>query len=162
MPDIGWVDPTAAATFFASQYGMTDWATLVTAGNADKLLTRAWYRILYDPRWVIPASPDAPTKARLAYAQELTAWYMYIHVGDEDRRLGLQAQGVVQAGIVQETYDKDRFGNVPLPPEALAILLETFTEVKSFYAADIDRRESAGADQNVVSIDNSLDGSGGY
>jgi hypothetical protein len=161
MPDIGWVDPTAAATFFAS-IGCTDWAALVTAGDSDKLLTRAWYRILYDPRWTIPAAPAAADKAKLAYAQEMTAWYMHIHVDDEDRRKGLQAQAVTQAGIVQETYDKDRAAEIPLPPEAIGILDSMFTTKKPFYVMDIDRREPVGADQDVIDIDNSLNTPGTY
>lgn len=162
MPDIGWVDPADATIFFASLYGTTDWTALVAAGNDTKLLTRAWLRILYDPRWTIPSTPDAATKAKLAYAQELTAWYMYIHVNDEDRRKGLQAQAVVQAGIVQETYDKDKLNQIPLPPEALAILLKLFKATKPFYATDIDRREPVGADQDVTNIDDSLNEPGVY
>lgn len=161
MPDIGWVDPTAAATFFSS-IGCTDWAALVIAGTSDKLLTRSWYRILYDPRWTIPASPGAADKAKLAYAQEMTAWYMHTHVDDEDRRKGLQAQGVTQAGLVQETYDKDKAATIPLPPEAIGVLNSLFTTKKPFYAIDIDRREPVGADQDVVNIDDSLNVDGVY
>lgn len=162
MPDIGWVDPADATIFFASLYGTTDWTALVAAGNDTKLLTRAWLRILYDPRWSIPAIPDAATKAKLAYAQELTAWYMYIHVNDEDRRKGLQAQGVTQAGIVQETYDKDKLNEIPLPPEALVVLLKIFKAAKPFFAVDVDRREPVGANQDVTNIDNSLNEPGVY
>ena len=161
MPDIGWVDPTAADTFFTTRYGCSDWATLVAA-DKTALLTTAWNRILYDPRWSIPASPDAATKAKLAYAQELTAWYMYTHLEDEDRRKGLQAQAVISAGIVHEAYDKDRAKDIPLPPEAEAVLNDLFNSVKSFHAVDIDRREPAGADQDTTDIDNSLNEPGIY
>lgn len=161
MPDIGWVSLTDAATFFDTRYGADDWATM-KATVQTRLLTTAWNRILYDPRWTIPASPDAATKAKLAYAQELTAWYMYTHLEDEDRRKGLQAQAVTSAGIVQEVYDKDQATKIPLPPEAEAILDGLFSETKPFYAVDIDRREPVGADQDTTDIHNEENTEGVY
>ena len=161
MPDIGWVELTAADTFFSTRYGCSAWAPLPVA-DRTALLTTAWNRINNDPTWTIPASPDATQKAKLAYAQELTAWYMYTHLEDEDRRKGLQAQGVVAAGIVKETYDANSLDKIPLPAEALSILESLFTTAKSFYAVDIDRREPCSVDADVVETDDSLNGSGTY
>jgi hypothetical protein len=161
MPDIGWVELTAADTFFSTRYGCSAWAPLKTE-DRTALLTTAWNRILYDPRWTIPASPDATQKAKLAYAQELTAWYMYTHLEDEERRKGLQAQGVVGAGIVKETYDTGSLDKIPLPAEALGVLESLFVTAKSFYAVDIDRKESCSVDADVVETDDSLIGSGSY
>jgi hypothetical protein len=154
MPDIGWVSKTDADAFFVTRYGCSAWATLIAA-DSTALLTTAWNRILHDPRWTIPAVPDAASKLKLAYAQELTAWYMYIHLQDEDRRKGLQVQGVIQAGLVQETYDRDWLSVIPLPVEVIGILGDIFNEGKPLYVCDIDRRESVGANQNVNDIDNS-------
>jgi hypothetical protein len=154
MPDIGWVSKTDADAFFVTRYGCSAWATLIAA-DSTALLTTAWNRILHDPRWTIPAVPDAASKLKLAYAQELTAWYMYVHLQDEDRRKGLQAQAVTQAGLVQETYDKDRLDAIPLPAEAIGVLAELFDTHKPFFALDIDRREPVGANQDVTDIDNS-------
>jgi hypothetical protein len=161
MPDIGWVEQTAAATFFTTRYGCSAWATIISDDQIS-LLTTAWNRILHDPRWTIPASPGAAEKAKLAYAQELTAWYMHTHIEDEDRRKGLQAQGVIQSGLVQETYDRDRLDIIPLPAEALAVLNELFNDAKPFYAIDVDRREPVGANQDVSNIDDSLNVDGIY
>lgn len=161
MPDIGWVALTAADAFFSTRYGCSAWAPL-TEEDRTALLTTAWNRILYDPRWTIPTSPDAATKAKLAYAQELTAWYMYTHLADEDRRKGLQAQGVVAAGIVKETYDVASLDKVPLPPDAEAILAALFTTAKPFYVVDIDRKEPCSVDEDVVETDDSLNASGTY
>ena len=161
MPDIGWTSSVNANSFFTTRYGAGAWASL-TVAEQTALLTTAWNRILYDPRWSIPASPDAATKAKLAYAQEETAWYMYTHIEDEDRRKGLQAQAVTQAGIVQESYDKDKLNEIPLPPEALAVLNKLFKAAKPFFAIDIDRREPVGANQDVTDIDDSLNEPGVY
>jgi hypothetical protein len=161
MPDIGWVEQTAAATFFTTRYGCSAWATLVSADQIS-LLTTAWNRILHDSRWTIPASPSATEKANLAYAQELTAWYMYVHLKDEDRRKGLQAQGVIAAGLVKENYDKDSLDKIPLPQEAVDVLVDAFVTHKPFYQVDVDRREPVGADQDVTDVDNSLNEPGIY
>jgi hypothetical protein len=161
MPDIGWVDPTAAATFFTTRYGCSAWAALAVV-DQTALLTTAWNRILHDPRWTIPASPDAATKATLAYCQELTAWYMHTHLEDEDRRKGLQAQGVISAGIVKENYEKDKLDEVPYPPEVVGILDNLLNTAKPFYAMEIDRREPVGVDQDVTDIDDSLNTPGTY
>lgn len=161
MADIGWVSIANAATFFSTRYGADAWAALSVA-NQTSLLTTAWNRILYDPQWSIPATPSVDDKAKLAYAQELTAWYMYTHIEDEDRRKGLQAQAVVSAGIVQESYDREKLEKVPYPPEALVILEKYFKLNKPFYVVDIDRREPVGADQDTTDIDDSLNERGVY
>lgn len=161
MPDIGWVSKTDADAFFVTRYGCSAWATLIAA-DSTALLTTAWMRILYDPRWTIPASPSADEKAKLAYAQELTAWYMYTHLEDEDRRKGLQAQAVVQAGIVKEVYDASRLDEIPLPAGALGVLEEYFLETKSAYVLDIDRKEPVGANQDTTDIHDSENIPGTY
>ena len=94
MPDIGWTSKVDAAAFFVTRYGCGAWATMADA-DITALLTTAWNRIRFDSRWTIPAAPTAAQKEKLAYAQDLTAWYMYIHLQDEDRRKGLQVQGVI-------------------------------------------------------------------
>lgn len=161
MPDIGWTTEAAATTFFSTRYGCSAWAALAAA-DKTALLTTAYNRINYDPAWSIPATPSAEQKAKLAYAQHLTAWYMYGHIADEDRRKGLQAQGVVAAGIVKESYDVNSLDKIPLPAEALAILEALFTTAKPFYAVDIDRKEPCSVDEDVVETDDSLNASGTY
>jgi hypothetical protein len=161
MADIGWVELTAADTFFSTRYGCSAWAPLSEA-DRTALLTTAWNRINNDPTWTIPDPPSAAQKAKLAYAQELTAWYMYVHLEDEDRRKGLQAQGVISAGIVKENYEKDYLGKIPLPVEAEAILESLFNTDKSFYAVDIDRKEPCSVDEDVTETDDSLNESGVY
>ena len=161
MPDIGWTSAADADTFFTTRYGAGAWAAIV-ALDKTALLTTAWDRIRFDPTWAVPATPSAAEKLLLAHAQYVTAWYMYNHLEDEDRRKGMQAQGVIQAGIVKETYDPSLLNEIPLPGEAIKILIDNFKTAKSFYALDIDRKEPVGADQNVVEIDDSLNVPGIY
>ena len=158
---IGWTTIALAIAFFTTRYGAAAWIAL-SGVDQTALLTTAWNRILYDPRWAIPASPTPAQLIDLAYAQHLTAWYMYTHISDEDRRKGLQAQAVIQAGIVQETYEKSMLTSIPLPPEALAILIKFFKAAKPFYAVDVDRREPVGADQDVTDVENDLNEPGIY
>lgn len=161
MPFTDWVSLANATTYFSTRAGASDWATL-SDPTRTIYLTTAYNRIYFDPRWTIPAIPSAEQKIKLAYALEETALYLYTHVEDENRRKGLQAQGVTQAGIVKETYDKDFLSKIPLPPEAEAVLESLFTSKKRIYAIDIDRREPVGADQDVIDIDNSLNDPGVY
>jgi hypothetical protein len=161
MADIGWTSLSDADTFFLTRYGADAWDSLANA-KKEALLTTAWNRINNDPTWTIPDPPSAAQKAKLAYAQDLTAWYMYTHLEDEDRRKGLQAQGVVAAGIVKENYNVLSLDKIPLPAEALAILEALFNTAKSFYAVDIDRKEPCSADADVVETDDSLNESGIY
>lgn len=157
-----WLSIADAVTFFNLRYGAEAWAAL-TEAQQTKLLTTAYNRIINDPRWTLPTTPTAEQKAKLAYCTELLAWYMYIHIEDEDRRKGLQSQGVVSAGIVQESYDKDMLTKTPLPSEVKDILDGMFTSTrKPFYSKNIDRKEPVGADQNVADVDNSLNDSGVY
>lgn len=156
-----WLSVADAAVFFDTRFGAEAWATLKETVQV-RLLTTAYNRIYNDPALTIPATPSAAVKAKLAYCLALTAWYMYSHLEDEDRRKGLQAQGVVAAGLVKETYAADALDNIPLPAEAIGVLESLFTTKKSFYVADIDRKEPVGGDQDVTEVDNSLNTSGVY
>lgn len=156
-----WVSASDADTYFSTRIGAESWEDLTATQKAARLTT-AYNRIYFDPRWTIPATPSATEKAKLAFAVEETAWFMHGHMEDEDRRKGLQAQAVISAGIVQESYDKDRAATIPLPPAVEALLDDSFTTKKSFYAIDIDRREPVGTDQDVTDVDNSLNDPGVY
>ena len=76
------------------------------------------------------------------------AYYLALHWGDEDRRAGLQAQAVTEAGIVKEVYDKDRAGKVPIPP-IVEELLEDFSNLKAFGMANIERDEDESVNEKV-------------
>ncbi len=52
------------------------------------------------------------------------AWYFYEHGEDESKRVGLEAQGVVESSMVEEKYVKGGVASGPIPPHVLDILYE--------------------------------------
>ena len=90
----------------------------------NKMLLNAYNRLYYDARWVLPTYAQA-TVAELVTLQKANgemAYYLAIHLADEDRRKGIQAQGVVQAGIVKEVYSENMLMTVPVPPLVISML----------------------------------------
>lgn len=72
-------------------------------------------------------------------AQCEMALFLLQHQEDMDGRLGLQAQGVRQAGIVQESYGGAELGAFPIPP-LVAGLLDAFrTGGQHLAAVDLAR-----------------------
>ena len=76
------------------------------------------------------------------------AYYLAVHLADEDRRKGIQTQGVTDAGIVKEKYDKDKLNDLPIPP-FVDVLLEDFKTEKAFGMVDVDRDEDESVDTKV-------------
>jgi hypothetical protein len=61
-----------------------------------------------------------------------------------DARAGLQAQGVTQAGIVGETYDKDARGVIAIPAIVQNILASCETG-SNLFAANVERDDDEDA-----------------
>ena len=137
-----WATIAIADTYFATRAGeaITAWPALVDA-TKQAYLTTSYNRIYYDSRWSIGSSPTAVQLDILQKAQCELAWYFYIHINDEDRRKGIQAQGVIGANVVGETYDSGMLGAVPYPPFILS-LLEGFSTYTPFGAMEIGRDEN--------------------
>lgn len=85
----------------------------------------------------------------LKFAQQEMGYYIALHLEDEDRRKGFQAQGVIKAGIIKEDYLKEWLDKLPFPPIVIAIL-GPFLDEKEFYAVDIDRDETKSVGENVT------------
>ena len=155
MADIGWISVANATLYFSTRYGEDVWTAVPeVTGNMKKtaVLTTAYDRIRYCDEFDIPTSPTVAQKALLADAQCEVAQYMIIHLSDEDRRKGLQAQGVTDAGIVKETYDRDNLLKLPIPPIVYHIL-DSFRKYKSpLYMVDIDRDEDKSVDEDAVDV----------
>ena len=72
------------------------------------------------------------------------AYYLACHLSDEDRRKNIQAQGVTEAGIVKETYDKDMLMTTPIPPWVFNMLVAGgFKKNKSFKVVGLTRDEDS-------------------
>jgi len=150
----GWLVNLAegAAYFTAERLETEAWDNLPGAVEQTKVLTQAYNRILYDDRFNIPAVPTPADLVILKKAQCEMAYYLCIHIADEDRRKGIQVQGTIQAGIVKETYDREMLEKLPVPPFVL-VLLAPFAIAAHLLITDIDRDEDkAVSDPSVIDI----------
>ena len=73
-------------------------------------------------------------------AQCETALFLLQQQPDLDLRVGLQAQGVIAAGVVKERYKNNNTVELPLPPIVLK-LLEDYNNDKAAYLIDLARNE---------------------
>jgi len=153
---LGWFDdlPDAKAYFTTERLVTTSWDALVVLGDptATKAVINAYNRIYHDPRYAVPTYADA-TAAQLVILKIVNgemAYYLAQHQEDEDRRKGLQAQATIEAGIVEEKYDKDKLYDLPVPPIVDALLEEEgFVTEKAFGMVDVDRDEDESVDTKV-------------
>jgi hypothetical protein len=150
MP-IGWfVDVPEADDYFLNERLETEaWDDLGPLASADlykiKALMHAYNRLFYSPSFSLPLYADA-TAAQLIIlqkAQAEMAYYLAVHVwqGDEDRRKGIQAQGVIRAGIVQEDYLEAMMLEVPIPAPVWDLLAPWSTD-HAVYPFNLERREA--------------------
>jgi hypothetical protein len=144
---IGWMNNVAQAdTYFVTRFSSDAW-TAASAGNKEAALWTAYYRLIDCD--VYNLSDATPTTAPLRRAQCEMAFYLIKHLPAEDHRLGIQAQGVVSAGIVQESYKEDMA--LPIPAIVDAILDKAGYKASpvSFFVAPIGRDDSKDIDEKV-------------
>ena len=150
----GWFADLAAADVYFSgdnrKLQSTAWDAL---SNAEKqsAVVMGYNRIYYDDSYSVPTYAAA-TAAQLDILSKINgelAYYLALHIADEDRRKGIQAQGVIEAGVVKEVYYADFLHQNPLPATVVA-WLKQFKSAKPFYMADIDRDEDESVDTNVT------------
>jgi len=151
VPELGWASLVEAESYFANERLKKEhWTALADNDTKNTALNMAYNRIHYFSDYSTPVA-GAETAAQLIIlikAQSEMAYYIALHLEDEDRRKGLQAQAVIAAGIVKETYDKDKLSDIPIPPVVDA-LLEDFSAKKAMAIIDIDRDEDESVDTKV-------------
>ena len=131
---MGWFeDLDEARTYFEDERLETEaWDDLFSSTGTleTKVIIQAYNRLYYDPRWSLPTYDEAPLTAlgELSKANAEMAYYLAVHLEDEDRRKGLQAQGVISAGVVKEQYSENSLMDLPVPPFVIAILKPWSTE----------------------------------
>lgn len=77
-------------------------------------------------------------------AQCEQALFLLQHGSDADARKGIQAQGVVAAGVVKEQYDVDRMNKTPICAAAMELLKEYYKPVGSgFFSGAAERDEDS-------------------
>lgn len=152
MPPIGWfVDLTEAETYFTNERLETDAWDSLTNAQKTKGLWHGYNRLYYSPEFSLPLYADA-TAAQLVIlkkAQGEMAYYLAGHIwgGDEDRRKGIQAQGVIKAGVVQEEYLKDMLLQTPIPGPVRDLLDAFSTDNSRIFIADLERSENLPASE---------------
>ena len=153
MPIIGWFsDLDDAKNYFKDERLETSAWDDLDATKMSKLIKQSYNRIYHSPKFDVPTYADASAvqlvKLRIVNAE--MAYYLAVHLADEDRRKGLHAQGVVDAGIVKEKYNKDMLNELPIPPIVEALLeAGSFTTEKAFGMVDIERDEDESVDTKV-------------
>ena len=112
-----WITLANAELYMATRLGAsTFWHTAIAKEAA---LVTAYNMLVNCGLFEIPSE----VSANMEQAQCEMALFLLQHGADMDARMGLQAQGVSQAGIVQETYGKEVEG-IPLPPIVKQLLKE--------------------------------------
>ena len=152
---IGWFSnlADAKAYFTIERLVTTAWDALVVLGDptATKAVINAYNRIYYNPKYNVPTYADATAaqKVKLRIINGEMAYYLALHLASEDRRMGLRAQGVIKAGIVEEDYKDDSI-ELPVPPLIDALLVDAgFTTEKAFGMVDLERDEDESVDEKV-------------
>ena len=130
------------------------WDSLVedsATHQKQKVLVMAYNRIFYDPKWTLPtyALATAAELIKLRKANAEMAYYLAVHAEDEDERKGLQAQGVIEAGIVKEKYSEKELMGLPVPPLVAALLNDWFSGGPYNAVADMGRDETQKANKKV-------------
>lgn len=144
---VGWCsDLTDAETYFTSERLITDhWDTLSDDDMKKSVLTMAYNRLYYSSEFTLPTFAAATTDQLviLRKANCEMAYYLTEHLSDEDTRKNLQVQGIVEAGIVKEKYDKDMLMTVPIPPFVLDMLYKAgFMTKTAFKIVGLERDEN--------------------
>jgi len=151
VAELGWSTLAEAVAYFANErYVTTHWDATTTNDLKNKVLNMAYNRIHYCPDYDTPAKADATAaqKIFLIKAQAEMAYYFCLHLADEDRRMGLQSQNVIKAGIVKEDYYAEMLNNLPIPAIVDNLLADFKTEI-SMAMIDIDRDEDESVDTEV-------------
>lgn len=145
--EIGYISIADADDYFETRLGADAWNDIADDSlNTTKTaaLQTAYDRLYYSGLFNLPtfAAATVVQLIILEKAQCEMALYMIIHLEDEDRRKGLQAQGVTVAGIVKEQYADTDLNYLPIPP-FVAGLLEEFSTAAAdeIYVSPVDRDE---------------------
>jgi len=151
VPEKGWATLAEAESYFDEErLRKPHWTGLTDDDEKNMALNMAYNRIYYCTDYATPEAGDEadPEKIVLIKAQSEMAYYIALHLADEDRRKGIQAQAVIHAGIVKEIYDKDKLKEISIPAVVDA-LLEPFKTEEAMAMVDIERDEDESVDTKV-------------
>jgi hypothetical protein len=142
---LGWFTDLADAELYFTNERLvtTAWDDLTNAQKSKDLIM-SYNRIFYSGIFTVPTYAAA-TPAQLVVLKKANgemAYYLAVHLADEDKRKGIQAQGTIHAGIVEESYSEDWLAKLPIPPFVEAILSGGgFSSSVGFVIGDLGRNE---------------------
>jgi len=139
-----WVTEAEANTYFDARITADDYWTDGASDNVPALITA--YKWLNAGRWEFPTTATQDIKD----AQCEMALFLLQHQPDLDLRMGLQVQGVVQAGVVKEKYRDDNYIEMPVPP-VVNRLLSAYDSDRPIFLVDIERNEEEDVDYDAFS-----------
>jgi len=129
-----WATLAEAETYFRTRLG----ASVYWNATAEKpaALVSAFNTLYYSGLFTFPATATQAVKN----AQCEMALFLLQHLSDMDARAGLIAQGVSEAGIVQEKYKDDAGTEIAIPPIVRTLLADCETS-GGFFATDLERND---------------------
>jgi len=129
-----WVMMAEANTYFSERIGAEKY--WLTGTNKEQALITAYRQLKNTEGYLFP---DTPT-VNMKYAQCEQALFLLAFSDEIFRRGSLQAQGVVEAGIVKEKYVIEQ--GVPICDMAKVLLKDNEdTEMTGHHAIDLARDE---------------------
>ena len=137
-----WVTEAAANDFMESRMGAADYWKDGEEDNEAALITA--YKWLNCGKFSFPTTATQPMKD----AQCEMALFLLQHQPDLDLRMGLQAQGVIVAGVVKERYKDDNYTELPIPP-IVQKLLSGYDTDRPVYLVNIERNEEESVDYDA-------------
>lgn len=130
-----WVTEAEADTYFATRFGAGDY--WLSGTDKDGAIITAYGWLMGCGRFALAASLTAAQAVKDAQCE--MALFLVQHQPDIDLRMGLQAQGVREAGIVKEKYAaKVAF---PVPPMVVG-MLDGYRNDSPIHMVDIERNEN--------------------
>ena len=131
------------------------WDGLPSDAKKEACLNQAYDRLYYSKEFILPtlAEATATELPTLKKAQGEMAYYLALKLG-EDRRKGIQAQGVIEAGVVKETYSEAALKETPIPPFVRDLLCGYLAGTAPVEGGliDVGRDENYGVDTKVVDL----------
>jgi hypothetical protein len=147
-------DVAEAQTYFTDERLETSAWDAIAAGKKPALLMQGYNRIYYSKEFILPTLTEATVDELpvLQKAQAEMSYYLAMHIDDEDRRKGLQAQATTDAGIIKESYDNNKLYDTPIPPFVRDLLCAYLAgdEGIHFGAIDIGRDEEESVNEDVT------------
>jgi hypothetical protein len=129
-------------TYFGDRPGSSDY--WVSGSDKNAAILYAYKLLKKSRRFSLPATATQAVKD----AQCELAYYLLIHLSDIDIRMGLRAQGVLEAGILREKFKSDDAAEFPFPSVVID-LLAAYDTTRGMYILDVERDEEEHTDYDA-------------